>query len=196
MDLFEIEGSEQHPAYQRLESTNTQRQYDFLNSMIVAALESGKPWISQWLIKALNFHAIVGLHSEAGKYRSHAVVVGDYRPPAHFRVEPLMDEFVHWVNWNHQSYDAMTLAAYVLWHVNSIHPFVNGNGRTARAAAYYVLCVKAGGPIPGRTILPEMLTQEPVRSEYVGALKEADKGSIDALIELVRRLVTRQILDR
>ena len=104
-----------------------------------------------------------------------------------------MDEFVHWVNWNQPSLDAFTLAAYVLWGINNIHPFVNGNGRTARATAYYVLCVKVGGPLPGRTILPEMLRQEPVRSDYVVALKEADSNNIDPLTALVQRLVVQQI---
>ena len=196
MDLFELEGSELNPVYQRVETANNRRHYDFLRSMIDAAIESGRPWLSQWLMKAINFHAIVGLHSAAGQYRSHAVRVDDYTPPAHFRVEYLMDEFVHWVNWNQQSLDAVTLAARVLWSINNIHPFVNGNGRTARATAYYVLCVKVGGPLPGRTILPELLRQEPVRTDYVEALRLADGGDINPLATLVRKLVEQQIQDR
>ena len=196
MDLFELEGSEQNPVYQQVATANSRRHYDFLRSMISAALDSKRPWLSQWLIKAINFHAIVGLHADAGKYRVHPVTVGCYKPPAHYRVEHMMDEFVHWVNWNQQSLDAFTLSANVLWGINNIHPFVNGNGRTARATAYYVLCVKVGGLAPGRTILPELLRREPVRTEYVKALKVADKGNIEPLIELVRRLVTQQILDR
>ena len=193
MDLFELEGSEQNLVYQQVATTNNVRHYDFLRSMIGASLDSDRPWLSQWLIKAINFHAIVGLHSDAGRYRSHTVTVGNYCPPPHYRVEHLMDELVHWVNWNHQSLDAFKLAAYVLWGINNIHPFVNGNGRTARAVSYYVLCVKAGGPLPGHTILPEMLRNEPVRTEYVEALRMADSGDIDPLTTLVRRLVSQQI---
>jgi Fic family protein len=193
MDLFDLEGSEQNPVYQQVATSNNVRHYDFLRSMIRAALDSGKPWLSQWLIKAINFHAIVGLHAETGQYHTHEVKVGQYRPPAHFRVGHLMDDFVNSVNWNHQAHEATKLAAYVLWGINNIHPFVNGNGRTARATCYYVLCVKSGGLLPGRTILPEILRAQPVRPVYVDALREADTGNIDPLAELIRRLVAWQI---
>jgi Fic family protein len=55
-----------------------------------------------------------------------------------------------------------------------MHPFINGNGRTARAACYFVLCVKAGGWLPGNTILPELVKRD--RDQYVIALRAADEG--------------------
>ena len=36
--------------------------------------------------------------------------------------------------------DPLFVAAYVLWRICWIHPFDDGNGRTARAASYFVLC--------------------------------------------------------
>jgi len=56
--------------------------------------------------------------------------------------------------------------------MNNIHPFINGNGRTARAASYFVLCVKAGGWLGGDPILPALIKRE--RPRYVAALKAAD----------------------
>ena len=104
-----------------------------------------------------------------------------------------MDDFVNVVNWRWQSSDATELAAYALWRINYVHPFVNGNGRTARAVCYFTLCVKSGGLLPGSTILPEMLRTDPVRRMYVNSLQEADKDNLDPLIALIRTLITKQV---
>ena len=83
-----------------------------------------------------------------------------------------MDDFINSVNRGWEKTDPVALATFVLWRLNYIHPFINGNGRTARAAAYFVLCVAAGTWLPGDTILPERLRQD--RDNYVEALKRAD----------------------
>lgn len=174
MILSELTGyDENHPIYKELAITNNIRQYNFLESIIQTSLNIGRPFLSQTVLKAINFHAIACLHTKAGEYRPCEVKVGDYEPPAYYRVNDLMDDFVNQVNRAWESADTITLAAYVLWILNYIHPFINGNGRTARAACYFVLCVKAGGLFGGNNILPELLLRE--RNEYVGALKEVDE---------------------
>jgi Fic family protein len=194
--LFELVGTEDHPVYEELEISNGNRQYDFLRSVVLASLKVGKPFLSQHVIKALNFQAITCLHTNAGEYRPCPVIVGDYEPPAHYRVTALMDDFVNTVNRIWDTTDGVVLAAYVLWRLNAIHPFINGNGRTARAAAYFVLCLKAGGWIQGEPILPELLKAH--RPEYVAALKAADQsyqaGNLDlsALHALLTRLLETQ----
>ena len=143
---------------------------------------------------ALNFHAIVGLHHEAGRYRSSDIPqMGDpvdpLDPPPHYRVRHLMEE----INWLWGSLPSPSLAALALWKVNAIHPFVNGNGRTARAVCYFILCVKAGGIVPGTVTVPEMLRTEPIRTEYIAALRQADKSDGKPLTDLVERLLTEQM---
>ncbi len=197
MILFEIVGSESHPAYQALEVANGNRQYDFLRSMVAASIALGRPFLSQHLIKALNFQAITCLHTNAGEYRPCPVTVGTYTPPEHYRVQALMDDFVNSTNLNWHASDPVQLATYVLWRLNHIHPFINGNGRTARAASYFVLCVKAGGSLAGTTILPELLRQN--RAAYVAALQVADQsfaaGNLDLTLlhSLVSSLLQQQI---
>lgn len=201
MYLFELSGqSEGHYAYKNLAAENNARQYSFLNSMITAALEIERPMLFQSIVKALNFHAIVGLHHSAGQYRIHPVVVGagpgQYRPPEHYSVPPLMDDFVNLVNRHWETTNPLVLSAFALWRINHIHPFVNGNGRTARAVCYFILCVKSGGFLPGKTILPEILRTEPHRTRYFKALQRADKGdknNLDELIELIRELLHSQM---
>ena len=189
---------ETDPVYQKLAASNSTRQIDFLHSVIEAAVESRRPWLSEELIKALNFHAIVALHSEAGQYRSSPVSVLDpdgnvqYEAPPHYLVPPLMSDLVHNVNWLWEQAESTVLAAIALWRINAIHPFVNGNGRTARAVCYFIMCVKAGSLLPGRTTIPQIL-RGPKYDEYVAALKAADQSDLAPLVALVREAVNMQL---
>jgi len=195
--LFELTGSENHEAYQELEISNGNRQYDFLRSIVVASLSVERPFLSQHVMKALNYQAIACLHTNAGEYRPCPVTVGPYNPPEHYRVAALMDDFVNTVNRAWERQDPVVLATFVLWRLNHIHPFINGNGRTARAACYFVLCLKSGGWLPGEIILPELLRRN--RDEYVAALRAADAslaiGPLDmsVLHDLVSRLLDQQL---
>ncbi|MFN0315715.1 MAG: Fic family protein [Burkholderiales bacterium] len=149
------------------------------------------------MINALNFQAITCLHTNPGEYRPCPVTVGDYVPPDHYRVHALMDDFINVVNRIWDSTDPVVLAAWVLWRMNLIHPFINGNGRTARASSYFVLCVKSGGWLPGKTILPELIVRE--RVSYVEALKHADNSmktgpeDVSKLHALMSRLLEEQL---
>jgi Fic family protein len=195
--IFELTNTEQNPIYQEMEISNGNRQYDFLRSITISSLKMDRHFLSQHIIKALNFHAIACLHTNPGEYRPCQVKVGEYFPPEHYRVGALMDDFVNYVNSSWTKTDPVVLSTYVLWRINNIHPFINGNGRTARAASYFVLCVKLGGWLPGDTILPELLRQN--RPEYVSALQAADRslseGALDLTLlhELMSRLLALQI---
>ena len=196
MIVFELVGcNEGHPEYQGLEASNTSRQLDFLESSISSALRLKQPFLSQTVICALNYHAIACLHPFAGQFRPHDVQVGTgqdrFVAPEHYRVPSLMDDFVNQVNRHGQEWDPIHMAAQVLWRLNWTHPFVNGNGRTARAACYYALCLKTGTLFPGSAILPALLKKN--RVEYVAALKQADEGTYQELEELIIRLLTEQL---
>lgn len=197
MILFELTGNEQNEIYQDLEVANGNRQYDFLRSIVHAAGATARPFLSESIIKALNFQAIICLQTNAGEYRPCPVIVGNHQPPEHYRVDALMEDFVNNVNRAWETSDPVVLATFVLWRLNYIHPFINGNGRTARAASYFVLCVKLGGWLPGHTILPELIRRE--RDAYVIALQKADEsfhnGQIDLseLHALLSRLLSEQI---
>ena len=99
MILFELsDQNENDNVYRKLALSNHIRQLDFLQSVVLAALESGRPFLSQTVIKALNYHAMACLHPFAGEYRPCKVQVGDYTPPDHYRVAALMDDFINLVN--------------------------------------------------------------------------------------------------
>jgi fido (protein-threonine AMPylation protein) len=195
--LFDLSDSEANPAYQSMAISNGDRQIRFLQSAVIAAIESDHKFLSDTLLKALNFHAIACLHANAGQYRPCKVYVGDYVPPPEFQVPGLMENFINKVNRGWEEADPVVLASFILWRLNHIHPFINGNGRTARAAAYFALCVKLGGWLRGTPILPARLkTNNP---EYIAAIKAADAslatGTLDlsALHGLISRLLAEQI---
>lgn len=198
MILFEICGrNEDHPVYQAMTVANGNRQYNFLTSVVHVSLAVGHQALTDVVVKALNFHAIACLCPNAGEYRPVPVFVGIHTPPHHDEVPTLMSEFLSEVNqiWNEA--DPVVLAAYVLWRLNHIHPFVNGNGRTARAACYLVLCLKFKAWLPGTTILPELIRGR--RDEYVAALIAVDNslnaGTLDLgpLHSLITELIGQQL---
>ena len=196
MIVFELTETEQNAEYQRLEYSNSYRQINFLESLVTTAVNIDRRFFSQSIIKALNYHAIACLHVNAGEYRLFDVHVDDFNPPRYYRVNALMDDFVNIVNMNWKEADLIALSAYVLWRLNYIHPFINGNGRTARACCYFVLCVKAGGLLPGRTTLPQLLKDN--RDQYVDALQQADRKSTqresnEEILEPLIRLIQTQL---
>jgi len=198
MIISEIVGfDEKNPIYQDLEISNGTRQYDFLRSIVQTSLAVQRPFLSSHILKALNFQAITCLHTSAGEYRPCDVIVGLHRPPEPYRVQGLMDDFVNTVNRAWEVSDSVALAAFVLWRLNYIHPFINGNGRTARAAAYFVLCVKASTWLPGTVILPELLRSN--RDRYVIALQNADASytagalNLTELHALLEELLAQQL---
>lgn len=184
MILFEIAGgSEAHPVYQALAVANGVRQYDFLRSIVAASIALQRAQLSQHILKALNFLAITCLHTNAGEYRPCPVTVGGtYQPPDHYRIPALMEDFVDTVNRLWERTDPVVLAAFVLWNLNAIHPFINGNGRTARAACHFVLCLKLGRWLPGTPTLPELLVRD--HADYVNALKAADASLATGALDL------------
>ena len=199
MFIFELTGSEHDPTYEKLSIENLNRQYDFLRSITEASLALRRPMLSIEVIKSFNYHAITCLHVSAGEFRPCPVTVGDYQPPLHFQVPALMQMFTNEVNRFWERVDALTLATLVLWRLNHIHPFVNGNGRTARVTAYYVLCLASGGWLPGSKILPERIVER--RSEYVNALRKVDQSfdagelSLAPLHGLLAELLDQQLAE-
>lgn len=202
MYLFEILNTEDNPHYQSLAISNGERQFSFLQSVIKAAISAGQANISQGLLEALNFHAIACLHRHSGIYRPIPVHVKDssgavvFNPIGPEGVAELMDGFIKETNEHWASADPLHLAAFVVWRLCNIHPFVNGNGRTARAAAYFVLCVRMGGLLPGQEFLPTLLKEN---QEYRPALVAADvsaaSGNLDLsmLRSLLEQLLIRQL---
>ena len=190
--------SDAHPVSRKLEAENLGRVYSFLRSATSAGLELGQPVLSVDLIKAIHAHALAGLHPSAGQFRTSAVEVGDdFTPPSHEQVPALMEMFTLQVARSWERWDPLSLAGFVLWRVANIHPFLQGNGRTARAASHLVLCWKVGGWLPGSPVVSEGLRAH--GPDYIAALRAVDEsawlGALDLgpLTRLLSRLTDDQL---
>jgi Fic family protein len=80
-------------------------------------------------------------HNEPGVYRSHRVTAGSYVPPEdRNQMRQLMERFIEWFNTGPRaSWPASIRAIVAHFYVVSIHPFGDGNGRTARAVESFIL---------------------------------------------------------
>jgi Fic family protein len=105
-----------------------------------------------------------------------------------------------YVNENWGAKGAVHLGAYVLWRLNWIHPFADGNGRTARAISYVVLSVKLDSILPGTPTIPDQIAED--KRPYYQALEAADiiwkeKGIVDVgeLEKLLNGMLAKQLLN-
>ena len=105
----------------------------------------------------------------AGKYRKVPVIITgtDYVPPAPGNVLGLMKRFVAKLPAMRRKLHPVIYAAKIHIEMVNIHPFVDGNGRTARLLMNLAL-FQAGYTI---TIIPPIL-----RSDYIGLVKRSQTG--------------------
>lgn len=183
--------------FHRIQEQNLNRQYGLLLNCIEVGIEKGPASFDKYFLWSLNHVAVANLCQLGGRFRKEPVSIGNHEPP-HFReVDDLMDRFIATVQENWFNLTPQALAAYGLWRLNWIHPFVDGNGRTARAACYFLVCARAGAFLPGRKILPERIRDS--RTEYIAALREADesweRGALDfsKMEAYLSRLLSEQL---
>lgn len=130
------------------------------------------------VLKEFHRTATLFLLSAPGKFRTEQVYVYKdsvivHTPPAHEAVPGKMGEFFNQLQARWSTDDAITLAAFTLWFVNWVHPFKNGNGRTARAFSYACLELKLGFILPGTKTVIDLVMEN--RGDYNSALKMADQ---------------------
>lgn len=138
------------------------------------------------------FHRMIGKdlgeHFQAvpGHFRSHDVTVGNvYRPPPGDLVQGLAERFCEWSREQFhyergQAFSTAILQAivshvYVAW----IHPFGDGNGRTARLLEFYLL-LRAGVPDIAAHILSNFYNE--TRVEYYRQLAMLRSGDLTGFI--------------
>ncbi len=161
--------------FNRVQEQNLLRQYDLLTNCIEIGLARGIEFFDQYTLWSLNAAAVANIAQFGGRYREEPIYVGNHIPPHFKEVPDLMDRCISLVheNWAGTN-QSMVLPAYFLWRMNWIHPFVEGNGRTARAACYYLICMSYGDLLPGSKTVPERIRED--RQPYYAALAAADKA--------------------
>jgi Fic family protein len=157
------------------EAENAVAQIDRVMDMIDDVVRGGRPFrLRPSMILDLHRVALDGLDAYAGNFRPGDVEIGksNHQPPKAHLVAGLVEELCDYVNEQFLNQSALHLCAYVMWRLNWIHPFTDGNGRTSRAAAYYVLCARVGDRLAGDQTVPEQIAAD--RQPYYNALESAD----------------------
>lgn len=182
----------------RLEARNGAIQAEFV--FYKASTWTNADRLEPTLLLELQRLAVNQIYRCAGHFRDGAVTLGEgaHKPPEHAEVIPLVDEMLKYINEQWGTAVPTHLAAYAMWRTNWIHPFFGGNGRTARAFSYLVLCLRLGfaPPTEGKN-LPEFIEED--RAPYYAALRNADKSwaehklDVSEMEELISSLLARQL---
>lgn len=135
-------------------------------------------------VLALHRTALVGIDRLAGTWRNTGVKIGGskHQPPDAAYVPEQVEFMCDYVNETWHEASAVHLCAFVLWRLNWIHPFGDGNGRTARAIAYVVLSIKLDGLLPGTPTIPEQIAED--KKPYYDALEAADEHNKNGKINV------------
>lgn len=119
---------------------------------------------------------------QAGRYRKIGVVVTgstlDFPRPA--ELKKIMQDFTAEIPKKRTNTHPIEFAAWLHIRMVSIHPFIDGNGRTARFLMNLAL-LQAGYPI---TIIPPVL-----RGDYIDALKASNRGTNHTFVNLLSSMV-------
>lgn len=122
----------------------------------------------------LNIHTLIlhGINRQnAGRYRQENVLISgsDFVPPFFLQVPILMEHYFHFYQQNQHTMHPVELAAEMHERLVTIHPFIDGNGRTARLVMNLIL-LKNGYPI---TILD---SDNDKRTAYYDTLEATQTG--------------------
>jgi fido (protein-threonine AMPylation protein) len=161
----------------RREAENGLRQFDAVIGLVERYL--AERWTFRLRVSTiLGLHrdALIGIHGLAGNFRPSTVEIrgSKHTPPDAYRLPELVEELCDYVHEHWEAATPVHLAAYVLWRMNWIHPFADGNGRTSRAVSYLVLCMKMRCRIPGVKTIPDLIAGN--KTPYYEALEAADKA--------------------
>ena len=121
---------------------------------------------------------------DEGVFRNREVFVGNrftgeviYKPPSTDKVSLLVDDFLNWFNSEEvNEFDSVIHAGITHYEIVRIHPFIDGNGRTARVMATMVL-YKRGFDVKRFFTLDDYYDHD--RSSYYKALKNVDQKNLD-----------------
>jgi Fic family protein len=186
----------------RREAENGLRQFNLALEMIREHVKDAERPFRLRSSHVLKLHkaALDGLSALAGTWRNTPVTIhgSGHQPPHESFVSEEVEHLCDYVNDHWKEASAVHLCAYVLWKLNWIHPFSDGNGRTARAVAYVVLSVKLDSLLPGAPTIPEQIAGD--KTPYYKGLEAADlalrdgKVDVSELENMLEAMLAKQLL--
>lgn len=180
----------QSRAYQEREVRNVLDAFEHLDDLVMA---DGELRLSAELICDMNRWVLEGVDPEAesqpGTIRTHSVVVGPYVGPPARDCWHLLERLADWLDGedfrpqaghNDERRDsfALTVMSALLAHlyIAWIHPFADGNGRTARMLEYVILARSGMVPLAAANLMANHfnLTRDRYYARLAAASRERD----------------------
>jgi Fic family protein len=190
-ELAHIQGGKNLPPSKKYQQREVQNILDAFNLILKELVrEKSSTVISASLIKRFNKMAGQNIgeafNGNPGQFRRRNIVVGAYRPPSFGMVEGLVQRLCDWLikefhykqeqHFDEAVIEAIVTHIYIAW----IHPFLDGNGRTARLLEFYLL-LRAGVPSIASHILSNHYNN--TRTEYYRQLQNASEtGALNGFI--------------
>ena len=181
------------PLKDQLEAINHAKALDYIKSLPKYNKVLGDRWkkslkdITEGNIKAIHKFILTGIDDQwAGEYRQTEVFIrgADVEFPLPHKVPYHMSEFVQWLK-SQQGEHPVRVAADAHFRLVSIHPFVDGNGRTSRLLMNLVLTM--GG-------YPMAIIRNEDRTEYLEAVNAGQtKDDLKAFYSLIEEAVERSL---
>lgn len=136
-----------------------------------------------------NIHQLIVKDTDpdwAGKYRNGNVIItgSNHTPPDASAVPHLMIDLINWINTNKRKIHPIELAAIFHHKIVFIHPFFDGNGRTARLLMNLILMQKE---------YPLVMVLKNDRKRYYDTLDKADKAKYLPFIHFISQAVERSL---
>ena len=158
---------------QQLAARNTKDAYEWMVENKKVILEQPEA-----AVRHMNKMVMRGLSESGGKYRSGNIEISgtDYVPPPPFSVSNLMQQLASELKTQTSNRAVLEIAAVAHTKLVLIHPFEDGNGRTARLLLNAILLAHD---------LPLVVINFDERNRYIDALLETDKGELSSLLELL-----------
>lgn len=175
-------------AYLQQEVENIVRACNGIAQAIVGP--EATPQLGTELLCQYNLQVLEGLELKPdvvpGELRTHSVIVGSvYRGAPAEDCRYLLDRMCQWLNQEFSAPSpaqrlpfAILKAAIAHLYLAWIHPFGDGNGRTARLLEFHIL-LEAGVPLPAAHLLSDHYNR--TRSDYYRQLDAASKSGGDVL---------------
>jgi Fic family protein len=129
---------------EHLEAINHKEAILFIDDLV-----SQKVDLSEYILKQIHGIVLYGIDREnAGVYRKLPVAIAGSKhlPPQPYLLQDLMEEYFRFYNQEKDKLHPVVLAAEMHERLVTIHPFIDGNGRTSRLIMNLIL-LQSGFPL-------------------------------------------------
>ncbi len=168
---------------EHFEVTNHKKAIEYVESLVQQNDE-----ITSFHVRQIHQLVLAQIDDEsAGAFRNLPVHIAgaSHVPPEPWQIWSLMEEWEKWLNSESLTLHPVERAALAHHKLVSIHPFIDGNGRTARLVMNLLLM---------RQGYPPTIILKVNRQQYYRVLAQADRSNETPLINFVGRAVERSLI--